>query len=198
MRMSASLTFIKLLIIHQRIQVALLPPPSSISTIISAASSCANLVSVDSFEDFLFPIDDTTNQDVFEPAFQSVLNMDLSESSALPAMPIPLGNFITCSPSVFAKGINYSPKRFRARFPAASIVVSDVRVRIQNVIYIILGTGKSCASFNSYAVEFLTELEVIASGMGQPIEKGKFLFRVIVTPLLILANRPLVQQDWNG
>ena len=194
--MFASLAFIKLLIIRQRIQ--LLPPPSSVSTIISAASSCADLASVDSFEDSLFPIDDTTDQDVFEPAFQSVLNVGSSESSALPVMPIPLGDFVTCSPLVYAKGINYSPKRFRACFPAASIVISDARVRIQNVIYIILGTGKSRASFNTYAVEFLTELEVIASGMGQPIEKGKFLFRVIVTPLLILANRPLVQQDWNG
>ena len=196
--MFASLAFIKLLIIRQRIEVALLPPPSSVSTIISAASSCADLASVDSFEDFLFPIDDTTDQDIFEPALQSVLNVDSSESSALPVMPIPLGNFITCSPSVYAKGINYSPKCFRACFPPASIVVSDARIRVQNVIYIILGTGKSRALFNSYAIEFLTELEVIASGMGQPIEKGKFLFHVIVTPLLILANRPLVQQDWNG
>ena len=196
--MFVSLAFIKLLIIRQRIQVAPLPPPSTVSTIISAASSCTDLASVDSFEDFLFPTDAITNQDVVQPPFQSVLDVDSSESSAVPVMPVPLGNFIACSPLIFTKGINYSPKRFHARFPAESAVISDARVRIKNVIHIILGTGKLHTSFNSYAIEFLTELEIMLSGMGQPIEQGKFLFRAIVTPLLILANRNCVQQDWNG
>ncbi|KIM67429.1 hypothetical protein SCLCIDRAFT_20945 [Scleroderma citrinum Foug A] len=109
-------------------------------------------------------------------------------------MPIALGKFIPIDPPTFNKGINYSSTYFGLNFPAAWVIVLDACVKLRNIIHTSIGTGKLYDAFNSYATQFLSELEVLSGGIGQPIEKGTFPSRVMAS--LILVNRNHVQYDW--
>ena len=108
-------------------------------------------------------------------------------------MPIVMGKFITVDPLVFKEGINYSSKVFGSHFPAAWAVILDMHAMLRNLIYTNTGTSKSHNVFSSHATEFLSKLEVVSGGLGQPIEKGMFSSHVILS--LILAHRNGVQPD---
>ena len=73
------------------------------------------------------------------------------------------------------------------------VIVLDAHLKLRNVIHTSLGTSKSHDVFTSYATQFLSELEVLSGGIGQPIEKGTF--PSCVSPSLIFANRNHVQYD---
>lgn len=194
----ASLTSIKLLIILQHSHSALLTlePPSSAASPISAQSSSFNLMTWDNLsEDHFSPSDSTFfNHDTGELRFKSVLYAHQPASPPPTEMSIPLGEFIPLAPAAYKKGISYTSKYFGLHFPAAWVIILDVCVKLQNVIYKEFGTAKSHDEFNSHATLFLSELEVLSGGVGQPIEKGTFQSPVILS--LILANRNCMHYDW--
>ncbi|KIM57922.1 hypothetical protein SCLCIDRAFT_28449, partial [Scleroderma citrinum Foug A] len=167
-----------------------LAPSSCISLpALSAQSSSVDLTSWDNaFEDLVRP-----NDVAGALRFKSILQAHRPESPALTVMPIALGKFIPVDPPTFNKGINYSSTYFGLNFPAAWVIVLDARVKLRNVIHTSIGTGKSYDTFNSYATQFLSELEVLSGGIGHPIEKGTFPSCVMAS--LILANRNRVQYD---
>ena len=173
--MFISLTSIQLLIIPQRSHSAQLAPSRSVSSpALSAQSSTVDLTSWDNaFKDFVHPIDATnatiSNDCTGELRFNSVLQPHRPESPALAVMPIALGNFISVNLLVFNRGIDYSHRNFSLTFPAMWVIILDARLKLRNIIHTSLGTGKSCDMFTSYATQFLSELEVLSGGIGQPI-----------------------------
>ncbi|KIM53609.1 hypothetical protein SCLCIDRAFT_31787 [Scleroderma citrinum Foug A] len=167
-----------------------LAPSSCVSSpALSAQSSSVDLTSWDNtFEDLVRP-----NDVAGALRFKLILQVHRPESPALAVMPIALGKFIPVDPPTFNKGIDYSSTYFGLNFPAAWVIVLDMHVKLRNIIYTSIGTGKSYDTFNSYATQFLSELEVLLGGIGHPIEKGTFPSRVMAS--LILANRNRVQYD---
>ncbi|KAL4065287.1 hypothetical protein J3A83DRAFT_4190673 [Scleroderma citrinum] len=67
---------------------------------------------------------------------------------------------------------NHDACKLRSFFPAVWVIILDTCTKMKNMMHIELGTAKSCTSFNSCAIAFLTKLEMLLVGMGQPIEKG--------------------------
>ena len=200
---------IKLLIILQHSHSAplTLAPSSSVSLLISAQGSSIGSISWDcAFEElprptdvtssmFLCPTDVTTsNYGTAELKFKLILHVHGPGSPAPAVMPIVTRKFITVDPLVFKEGINYSSKVFGSHFPAVWAVILDMRAMLRNLIYTNTGTSKSCDIFSLHATEFLSELEVVSGGLGQPIKKGMFSLHVILS--LILAHRNGVQPDW--
>lgn len=144
---------------------------------------------------FLCPTDVTTsNYGTAELKFKLILHVHGPGSPAPAVMPIVTRKFITVDPLVFKEGINYSSKVFGSHFPAVWAVILDMRAMLRNLIYTNTGTSKSCDIFSLHATEFLSELEVVSGGLGQPIKKGMFSLHVILS--LILAHRNGVQPDW--
>ena len=170
-------------------------PSSSVSSLISAQGSSISSTSWDcTFEELPCPTDVTTsNYGTAKLKFKSILHAHGPGSPAPAVMPIVMGKFITVDPLVFKEGINYSSKVFGSHFLAAWAVILDACAMLRNLIYTNTGTGKSRDIFSLYATEFLSELEVVSGGLGQPIEKGTFSSHVIL--LLILAHRNGVQPD---
>ncbi|KIM59255.1 hypothetical protein SCLCIDRAFT_27513, partial [Scleroderma citrinum Foug A] len=146
-----------------------LAPSSCVSSpALSAQSSSVDLTSWDNaFKDLVRP-----NDVAGALRFKSILQAHRPESPALAVMPIALGKFIPVDPPTFNKGINYSSTYFGLNFPAAWVIVLDARVKLRNIIHTSIGTGKSYDVFNSYATQFLSELEVLSGGIGHPIKKG--------------------------
>ncbi|KAL4062240.1 hypothetical protein V8B97DRAFT_2026897 [Scleroderma yunnanense] len=172
-------------LLHPSYSVPLsLTPSSSIyldnhSTLsaISLSSSSVNFLSWEgSFQDLLSPKNITditiTNHDACKLRFELVLHMHTFEPPAAAIVDIPLGDFIDCDLQVFNKGIKYYSNFFRSFFPAVWVIILDTCTKMKNMMHIELGTAKSCTSFNSCAIAFLTKLEMLLVGMGQPIEKG--------------------------
>ncbi|KAL4072423.1 hypothetical protein V8B97DRAFT_1917202 [Scleroderma yunnanense] len=87
--------------------------------------------------------------------------MHMFEPPAAVIVDIPLGDLINCDLQIFNKGIKYCSNFFRSFFPAAWVIIWDVHTKMKNVMHIELGTAKSCISFNSCAIAFLTELETL-------------------------------------
>ncbi|KAL4065076.1 hypothetical protein J3A83DRAFT_4190516 [Scleroderma citrinum] len=100
-------------------------------------------------------------------------------------MDIPLGDIINCDLQVFKKGIKYCSNFFRSFCPAVWVIILDMCTKMKNVMHIELSTTKSCTSFNSCAIAFLTELETLLVEMGQPIKNG---LKVL---LLVMQERQL-------
>ena len=207
--MFASLVSIKLLIILQCSLSAplMLAPSSSVSLLISAQGSSIGSTSWDcTFEELLHPTDitsseflcptdvTTSNYGTAKLEFKLILHMHGPGSTVPAVMPIVMGKFITVNLLVLKEGINYSSKVFGSHFLAAWAVILDMHAMLRNLIYTNTGTGKSHDIFSLHATEFLSKLEVVSGGLGQPIEKDTFSSHVILS--LILAHRNGVQPDW--
>ncbi|KAL4067265.1 hypothetical protein V8B97DRAFT_2025109 [Scleroderma yunnanense] len=148
---------------------------SALSAISLSSSSVDFLSWEGSFQDLLSPNNIT----------DLVLHIHIFEPSAAAIMDIPLGDFINCDLQVFRKGIKYCSNIFRSFCPAVWVIILDMCTKMKNMMYIELSTTKSCTSFNSCAIAFLTELEMLLVEMGQPIKNG---LKVL---LLVMQERQL-------
>ena len=75
----------------------------------------------------------------------------------------------------FSQGIPYDAETFKVIFPNAWLMLGDVRVNVQNVINVQVGS-RDRKKLRSSASIFVAEKMTLLIALQQPIEKGQLPF----------------------